>query len=307
MNWLTSPWLRNGWAGFSIYLILGWLSLRLGHHDFTRFALPAMSAAGVIGWWLTYRRYRLVADIPTSRLGSAALGRVELYGTARCHDSAPIYSPLTGKRCVWYRCWRYRNDSRSQLDPTDLALSREMQSEVSEWSFRLIDGKHEVIVQPDGAEVQAPHRESQRDGNDTLVEEWIAEGDPLYVTGQLESSAGPIPDASQFRRDVGQKLAEWKADPDWLKRRFDLDGNGSIDEQEWLAARAAAEREVRQTYKELAEAPPTLLMRRPDDGRPYLIDTRSPRDTARWYRLRAWLHAAAGAIAFIAWLKLGVS
>ncbi|WP_239688886.1 hypothetical protein [Aquitalea magnusonii] len=64
---------------------------------------------------------------------------------------------------------------------------------------------------------------------------------------------------------------------------------------------------MRQNYQQLASTPPTLHISKPDDGKPYLIHTLSPRQVARSYRLRAWLHALAGLISFILWLHSGLS
>jgi hypothetical protein len=46
------------------------------------------------------------------------------------------------------------------------------------------------------------------------------------------------------RVDVSDLLSEWKKDPVQPKKRFDLDGNGEIDMQEWELARHAAFRGV---------------------------------------------------------------
>ncbi|WP_137010091.1 hypothetical protein [Aquitalea aquatilis] len=312
MLWLSSHWTRSGWAAFSLYPLLAFIGFKLGLPSFLHGVLPALLACGLIGWWLNYRRYRLIADTPTAHAASAALGHVELCGVARNHPLAANYSPYSGRRCVWYRCWRYHNDRRglnggSTLDPFERSNGLASLPENSELSFLLLDGKQEVIINPEGAEVIAPHRESWQEGNETLVEEWIAEGDPLYVLGQLQSHGGSRPDQHSFRQDVGAKLAEWKQDQPALLRRHDLDGDGKISEQEWLLVRAAAEREVRQNYQQLASTPPTLHIGKPDDGKPYLINTLPPRQVARSYRLRAWLHALAALLSFIAWLYSGLS
>ncbi|WP_239688885.1 hypothetical protein [Aquitalea magnusonii] len=222
MLWLSSQWTRSGWAAFSLYPLLAFIGLKLGLHPFLHAGLPLLLACGLIGWWLNYRRYRLIADTPTAHAVSAALGHVELCGIARNHPQAANYSPYSGRRCVWYRCWRYQNDRRglndSPLDPFGRGNSLPSLPENSELSFLLVDGKQEVIVNPEGAEVVAPHRESWQEGRETLVEEWIDEGDPLYVLGQLHSQGGSRPDVQSFRQDVGAKLAEWKQDQPALLR-----------------------------------------------------------------------------------------
>ena len=312
-QWLSWQWTRNGWMAFGLYLLLGFAGLKLGLPVFRQLLLPAMLLCGLIGWWLNYRRYRLIADTPTARAATAALGHVELYGVAANHERAVNYSPYSGRRCVWYRCWRYHNDRHSALsgrtlDPLTLDSGSLLSvPECSDQSFVLQDGKQAVIIHPEGAEVQPPHRESWQEGNETLVEEWIDEGDPLYVLGQLSSHGGVRPDQQAFRQDVGAKLSEWKQDQPALLRRFDLDGSGQISEQEWQLVRAAAEREVRQLHQQLASTPPTLHVRKPDDGKPYLINTLTPQGVAVSYRWRAWLHALAALLSLLLWLHLGVA
>lgn len=307
-QWLSWQWTRNGWMAFGLYLLLGIAGFKLGLPAFQHILLPAMLACGLIGWWLNYRRYRLIADTPTARAASAALGHVELYGVAANHESAVNYSPYSGRRCVWYRCWRYHHERQAGsqdgvLEPLALdSASLLSRPECSEQSFVLQDGKQTVIIHPEGAEVQSPHRESWQEGRETLVEEWIDEGDPLYVLGQLSSHGGVRPDQQAFRQDVGAKLSEWKRDQPALLRRFDLDANGQISEQEWLLVRAAAEREVSQLHQQLASTPATLHVRRPDDGKPFLINTLTPQAVARSYRWRAWLHALAALLSLLAWL-----
>ncbi|NIO43193.1 MAG: hypothetical protein GTO41_25390, partial [Burkholderiales bacterium] len=46
-------------------------------------------------------------------------------------------------------------------------------------------------------------------------------------------------------------LAEWKRDKDDLIERFDLDGDGEINEQEWMLARQQARRDVKKEHKHI--------------------------------------------------------
>jgi hypothetical protein len=191
---MDAQWLDGLWP----LPAAGLCRAQTGFAGFPPRLLPAMLACGLIGWWLNYRRYRLIADTPTARAASAALGHVELYGIAANHDSTVNYSP-TPAAAVWYRCWRYHNDRQAigsgrTLDPLSLdSASLLSVPECSDQSFVLQDGKQTVIIHPEGAEVQPPHRESWQEGNETLVEEWIDEGDPLYVLGQLTATAARAP------------------------------------------------------------------------------------------------------------------
>ncbi|WP_024303791.1 hypothetical protein [Pseudogulbenkiania sp. MAI-1] len=286
----------HGWLAFTGYPALLWLGAKLKPALPYPLALSLCMMLGLTAWWLNYRRYRLIADTPTSRTGSVALGYVELFGRARSHERAPLCSTLSGRRCVWYR-WERRHASReSPLEPE--------QREESHATFLLQDGRGEVVVDPERAEIHAAHRTRWRDKEYLCSEEWIADDDPLYVIGELIAIGGDT-SADLARRDVSERLSEWKRDQPALLRRFDLDRSGTLDEQEWLAARAAAEREVRQQQRELAATPLTLHLQPPADGRPYLIATRSPRDNARAFRWRAWLHLAVALASLLLWLRTG--
>lgn len=295
-KWLIYPLTGHGWLPFAGYPLALLLGTKLQPTLLYTLGLPLCIAFGLLAWWLNYRRYRVIADTPTSRAGSVALGYVELFGHARSHERAPLYSTLSGRRCVWFRWERRYVGREGQLDPN--------QREESHASFLLQDGHGEVVVDPEQAEVHATHRQRWRDQDYLCSEEWIAEDEPLYVIGELGAIGGEAA-AGDGRRDVAARLAEWKYDQPALLRRFDLDRNGAIDEREWLAARAAAEREVRQQQQELAATPLTLHMQQPASGRPYLITTLSPRDGARAFRWRAWLHLGVALTGLLLWLRTG--
>ncbi len=62
--------------------------------------LAALTAAGLLAWLASYKRYRLIADTPTSQITSAAQGYVELVGRCEPHsnDSLLGFGPIPG--CV---------------------------------------------------------------------------------------------------------------------------------------------------------------------------------------------------------------
>ncbi|MBI3146815.1 MAG: hypothetical protein HYZ18_16475, partial [Pseudogulbenkiania sp.] len=162
---------RHGWLAFAGYPAILLLGARLEPALLRTFGLPLSVVIGLVAWWLNYRRYRLIADTPTSRAGSVAQGYVELFGQARSHERAPLYSTLSGRRCVWYR-WERRYASRE--GPLD-----QDQREESYATFLLQEGRGEVVVDPEQAEVHAVHRERWRDKEYLCSEEWIADGDLL--------------------------------------------------------------------------------------------------------------------------------
>ena len=291
-----------------LYLLAGavWLG------GVTRYGLLFVAAVGLFSWHANYRRYRQLADTPTSRLASAALGQVELSGMARCHPNAPNYSPLSGRRCAWYRCWRI--DERGKLDLEDwlrwtMQRSTRLAARVnppeisSDDSFLLVDGDAEATVLPGSAQVIAHHRRRWHEDGMLLIEEWIDEGETIHVRGQL-SRLEPRVGAIELRLDIGAKLAEWKRNQAELLRRFDLDGNGQLNQREWGLARAAAQREVLALHKEMARQPAYWLLAGNEQSGPPIITTLPPRQSASLFRRRAWLHAVVALVCVLAWLKL---
>ncbi|RMF48439.1 MAG: hypothetical protein D6751_00210, partial [Deltaproteobacteria bacterium] len=111
-----------------------------------------------------------------------------------------------------------------------------------------------VRIDPAGATVIAGRREegypgqgnilmgasSGYDSDEKWVEERIDEGTRLYVLG----SATPVrPTRQPLRVRLVERLRQLKGDPVAM-RRFDSNGDGHIDDDEWQAARSAVEREL---------------------------------------------------------------
>lgn len=262
---------------------------------FLPFLLPASALVLVYAlalWHINYRRYRAIADTPTARARSAALGYTELYGYALNHEQAPLFSPLSGRPCVWYR-WHKQWQGQSVLGKS----SESAQSEAS-WRLRDTSGG-EVIIHPEGATIQSAHRRITLDDGWRITEEWIAEHDPLYVLGTLSAIGGTQSEAQQ-REDVKLELEHLKQDQAQLLARFDRNRDGQIDMEEWEAARRAIHAEVSREYAELAAAPLTHHLTAPSDGRHFIISHRAPAHAARHFRRLAWLHLAAAGLSL--WL-----
>ncbi len=239
-------------------------------------------------WQWAYRRYRAVADTPTARAASAALGYCELYGTARAHPRAPLASAISGRPCLWFG---YR---RAWQGPGRRPLTGHADSgATSTGSFLLVgqDGG-EVVIEPERAEVRARHRHSWMEDGWRITETWIADGDPLYALGEV-SAIGGAPTRAERDADFKAALEALKRDPVALAR-FDADGNRELDLAEWDAAREAVGRDVDRRHRELAAIPVSLHLAAPADGRPFIVAAHSPSEASRGYRRLAWLHAASG-------------
>ncbi|HTW73758.1 MAG TPA: hypothetical protein VMD56_02425 [Steroidobacteraceae bacterium] len=245
---------------------------------------------------LTYRawaRARSLSDTARARVRSAPHGYVELYGNTafppQTSDQAKS-APLTGRACVWWRYHIYHRAGRG-WDCIDRGAS--------DSAFVLQDDTGACIVDPRGAEVTPSERQVWY-GSDSwpsspystglgalgssykYIEQRIYEADGVCVLGELAATGG-LADGG-VETEVATLLHDWKNDPAALLRRFDRDGDGQLNAQEWEAARAAARAEV---LAQRAQTPLVKQMARPHDGRPYLLAARSPQGLARRYRWQA--------------------
>ena len=271
------------------YLMLVGVGLQMGDASGGTICLMLIAALGLLACASTYRRVRSIADVATSRIGSAAQGYVEVVGRAKADPSELIASPYSGIACIWYRYRVYSRDNpRSEW--------REIDSGASSTTFELSDGSGACRVDPERAEVIAPERRvSYRDG-DKLVEEMLFAGGRIYVLGEFASVHGAHATLS-VSEDVGALLATWKQDPVQLKKRFDLDGDGQIDLQEWELARRLATKTVEQQHRELRHLGELNLMRAPANGRMFLISTLSPQQLRRRYLWWSAFHLGVAVVA----------
>jgi hypothetical protein len=223
-----------------------------------------------------YRRYRVGVDLPTSRIGSAAQGYVELRGVAKAHPGRDLRSPHGLVRCVWFR---YVVEERTRDS------YRVVRSGSSHDTFVLRDDTGECVVDPDGARVDGGRTRRWDDTPYRITEVTIADGDPLYALGQLHSDhshAGP----DSVGRDAAALLSEWKRDRAALNARFDVNGDGTVDLAEWDVARETAQREALANRARESALPPLHVLSRPDGSRPFVLSTRDPGTVAR--RWLAW-------------------
>lgn len=254
-----------------------------------------------LGALANVRKARLIEDTPTSRIRSAHQGYVELLGVAEPADSGALTAPLSGDRCLWYqyRIERYQGGNKARWVTVE--------QDGSEQAFYLRDATGRSRVLPRGAEVSAalrrqwtgstrdPRQPPQRSLLGGLVrpryrytELRIADGQPLYVMGSF-STRHPPSLHRQTQDRSRQLLSQWKQDQRALLRRFDRNGDGAIDQEEWRQARQEAKEEAASTLEDAPPMRPEHTIAKPDDGRPFLISTADPEQMAQRYRLRSAL------------------
>ncbi len=283
---------------------------------------PLLCAAGtVVALGVMVRnlkRARLIEDTPTSRIRSAPQGYVELHGFARRDEAEPLLAPLTQTPCLWYR-YRIEREERGNRHRS----WRVVESGISERAFRLDDDSGHCSVLPQRAEVTPTRRQQWRgnrrhplkatpDGLPGLLkgvltagsryrytEERLHDGDWLYLTGWFESTHPPSAEVQAAERSR-QLLRDWKQDQPQLLARFDRDGDGRIDLQEWEQARAAAAGKAQRLVLRDFDHSQQHTLRAPPTGQPFLISMHDPERLARRYRKQALfaLLAAAALAAF---------
>lgn len=258
------------------------------------FALLSIAGLAAVGWWQALARKRLIGDLPTSRIASAAQGYVELQGTGRPFPDNPVRSPVSGLPCLWFRYTREEKDGDGNW--------RMVERKQSDVSFILDDGSGHCLIDPDGAEIIA-HRREQSTRKDVRITEWkLIERDPIYALGDFKTYGGHHLELDS-RDDLIAVLNEWKKDPVALRQRFDLDGDGEISAAEWDLVRVAARREVNRHHREMRQLADSHVLRQPKSGRNYLISSLNPNQLARRFAHWSVFHLAVFfvALATIPW------
>jgi len=272
----------------------------------TLMVLCAVAAAWCA--WRTHRNIllaRTIEDHPTSTVRSAYQGYVELKGIGLYFDDDPMNAPLSKRPCIWYR---YKVE-RSNGEGWEV-----VESGTSSETFMLDDGTGRVVIDPEGAEVTVKVKQTwtARSGGVASAEsmrfarrlgvpnalegdlyrhteERLLPGKRLYVLGLMRNLVS-LHDGPTLKEDIVEILREWKTDQADLNRRFDLDGDGQLSEQEWMLARSEARREAlavrREEQKRNLEG--VNIVGRPDDHRrPYLISAFHESEIVKRYRLFA--------------------
>ncbi|HHK0225856.1 TPA: GIDE domain-containing protein [Pseudomonas aeruginosa] len=270
------------------------------------FIAASLGLCAWAGWQFVHclARARLLGDVPTSRIRSAAQGFVELYGVLEEGPEGPLQAPLTGKPCLW---WRYRIEVEEKRSGREKAW-RTVDKGASESPFGLRDATDACLVDPRGAEVRPltqqrweAFREAPIDtlrllesfgtlvGGERLyryTEERLHAGEPLYALGEFRSSGGGR-QGLDAERAQGAVIREWKGDFHGLLARFDSDGNGELDEREWNRVRLAARLEAEDRHRASSAAPTRHRLGKPGEAHPFILSSQGEDDLAVQLRRQA--------------------
>jgi hypothetical protein len=277
--------------------------------------LAAATGGGFYIWKKSFQHARVMEDTPTSKVRSAAQGFVELTGIQHSLEGSDLTAPLSGIACTW---WDYRIEKRqkhrnSKGHTTTTWVTVEKDTSVG--FFNLRDDTGEILVNPLGADVTASLKKvwygsSRRPaGGDSsgsgfglgmgksmgmgmgrryrYTERIMRSGEPIYALGHFQTWSNV--EGSKERAERRAKiLAEWKENPGELLERFDEDGDGRIDADEWERARQAAEALVEEHVAKKATNPEVDVLMKPEDDHPFILSTKSQEELTKAYRWRAF-------------------
>jgi hypothetical protein len=256
---------------------------------------------GFVGWLYYFMRMRMIQNIPTSKIRSAAQGYLELTGEGKLMDGPEIFAPLTGKICTWYSFEiqeRRRSGRKNRWVTIEKGLSEEL--------FLLVDETGQCVIDPEGASVVSKHSDtwygtSSRprqgsikrggllsSGRYRYNEKRMHPDDPLYAIGLYQTTGGA---STQFNlnSDVLALLKEWKSDSDTLLKKYDKNSDGQIDVKEWESVRKAALNKVKEHHQEIKSVPPVNIMTKTrDTRRPFILSVLPQDELVRTYKLYFW-------------------
>lgn len=260
-------------------------------------------------WFLeSFRRYRLLQDTPTAKIGTAPQGYVEVNGLAENIPGKTQKSPLSLQPCVWYK---YKVEEHRGSGKNARWVTVDSGESVA--SFLVKDGTGETVVVPAGADITPTVSRSWRGasahpamehvptktsffsgfGNYRYTEELLAEGFPVHVAGWFETLQ-PHRDSD---KETNERLRALKADPARMKALADADGDGQVSPEEWDALRFKVRGEVLAQNAQRPVEPAVHTVSLPaDPALPFIISGKGEEGAVSLYR---WW-ALAGALGFLA-------
>lgn len=251
-------------------------------------------------------RYRMMQDMPTALLRSAAQGYNEFKGKASLLPGEPIIAPLTKLSCVWYE-YTVEEKQSHHVRGRSRTSWRVYETGVSDGVFALLGETGKAIVDPDDAEVvhsmsdtwygSTPYPSAGPRGfSSTSVpfgkryrysEKRIHEDDFLYVLGHFSTFREielPSEDES-----LAILLRSWKNNPEELLRRCDENKDSQIDPAEWQKAVWLAKKLLAESAPLDVENQIDNMIKNPTDSRkPFLISAQEEASLIRSFQYKSW-------------------
>ena len=264
--------------------------------------LVTAGGAGIFCYSLLLLYYkRMVENTPTSKIRSHAMGITELTGRTRPYYDLRTSHTLT--RCIFFECRYYRYQRTG--DTQQWKLVRTTSS--GKLPFYIEDDTGQVLINPKGA-YYAIKRAKQTirgrfiptlgiqldDPNTRVVENMIPIGAKIYVLG----SAHLQRHGKTHRERLMDRLRSVKQDTTQMAR-YDRNGDGHIDAEEWDAARDDIERGVyAESLTSGSGSFESVVIEKPKFGALPFIVADSEEGLLKRFAIRSWLFFACGAVAF---------
>jgi len=280
----------------------------------------------LLSWGLlSLKKRRLVENIPTSKVRSAAMGLVELRGFAQPFNKEMI-SPVSRRPCCWWHCVLESSGSRS------LSLFKKEIS--SPELFYLQDSTGKVLIDAFGAELHIDENifDSYFDGSEKIGsalqamgvettglfgvygpvrirEKVILPSRPLFIIGEPTYRKNHLESRKQ---NYLKRLRALKRDPAMMKEA-DTNKDGFVDPMEWDAFRLKKEKQFlkEETAREATVVASDRLVVRAPSHRAFIISTTSEKAVRGQLKIWSVLFSLGGVSlsGFAAWqaLRLGVT
>lgn len=258
----------------------------------------------LLGFYFAFKNMhnkRIIEDTPTSKIRSAAQGYLELIGHGYLMEGQPIISPLTGTTCTWYD---FKVEERRQSGKNNEWVT--IRKDTSDELFLIKDETGQCIIDPEGAHVTVANKSVWYGGTSNpmtgslnsrkkkgffsgltisnkyrYTEKLLHSGESLYAIGFYKTVGGA---GANFdvNEDVRELIRDWKTDSEALMKRFDTNGDGEIDLNEWQRVRDEAYKHIMQKHSEQKTMPPVHLMSKTNDKRrPYILSAVAEDDLVR--------------------------
>lgn len=260
-----------------------------------------------------FHRSRIIDDTPTSKIRSAHQGFVELEGVGRLMKGMPIVSPLSNRQCLWYSFKIEHRVKELDIGPSDnhsLTKSswQTVNSGISDNLFLLADETGICVVDPEDAVITPSFSKTWYGSKESNIsvptsanailslakytgnknyrytEKRIDVGEELYLLGRFKTIGGRREKLDK-KGEIRDLLSKWKTRPDFLLARFDENGDGEIDVNEWQKVIAMAELEIEKSFGErLVQSEIHTVSKPIDSRRPFIISVESQQSIANKYR-----------------------
>ena len=262
-----------------------------------------LTVVGAYYLYISMKKKRVFMDTPTSKIHSAAQGYVQLEGTGHIYDDIELRGPHTNAPCLWYDYLVERREG-SGKDAKWVTEEHITSTEL----FMLQDKTGWCVINPVKADVIESHKVvNYQNANRSeaswynryyrVTEKTILPKVSMTVIGEYQTIRR-IDTMGGSEALLGDLVKTWKADYDALLAKYDTDGDGQIDADEWERVLADARQEVQRERADAQAEEGVNTMAYPYKHRkPYVISTKTEEELIRRYNLHQGLSILALLIA----------